>query len=263
MIIINALANILPIGIGRTGDISAKYQNMFTPAPYTFSIWGIIYILMLLFVLYQWNVFGDKSESTELITNLGPLFAISCAINIAWIFTWHNDRILLSTIMITGLLISLIFIQLFTDMTVPSSTVGKIVTAGFDLYLGWIIAAVIANISVLTVSLNWNHFGLSEETWTIMILVIGAAIGILPTLIRQNYLSTIGVIWAYFGIVVKHLSSTGFNSRYTGIIITALIGITIMIAAMLFSAITLDYDIIGKEAAGFVDSRRHYPRNMP
>ena len=64
MITVNFLANVLPLGIGSTGDVSEKYPNLFTPAPVTFIVWGLIYLLLLVFVLYQWGLLDGRKNSS-------------------------------------------------------------------------------------------------------------------------------------------------------------------------------------------------------
>ena len=52
MVIVNFLANGLPINNRSTGQISDTYPNLFAPAGPAFSIWGLIYILLGIYVLY-------------------------------------------------------------------------------------------------------------------------------------------------------------------------------------------------------------------
>lgn len=246
MIIINALANTMPLGYGNTGDISAKYPNLFTPAPITFSIWGVIYLLVAFFISYQFDLFSDQRFANALTDLIGPWFIISCLMNIGWIFSWHFDLTGLSMVFMVGLLLTLTIIT--TDIS-PAAVINmadtnsmpfaaKLCTYAFDIYLGWIVAATIANFSVLLVKVKWNRFGLSEEFWTIIILLIGAAIGALFILTNQRYMSALAIIWAYCGILIKHISPEGYGASYPRIIITAFIGIFIILAAGIIQVTT-------------------------
>lgn len=238
MIVINALANTLPLGQGNTGEISAKYGNLFTPAPITFSIWGVIYIMVALFIIYQF-AFGNNVFSDALIKLVGIWFIVSCIMNIGWIFSWHYDVIWLSLVFMIGLLLSLIIITMklnpnailhITDMkTLPLLT--KICMYTFDIYLGWIVAATIANVSVLLVKNNWNRFGFSEEFWTIAVLIVGALIGMLFIFINHRYLTALAIIWAYCGILVKHISQSGYGGTHPIIIIVAIVGIFVILVS--------------------------------
>lgn len=236
MVVVNILANTIPIGIGNTGEISAQYPNLFTPAPYTFAIWGIIYLLTGIFVLYQWEWFDGGLNSGRVRDRIGPWFAISCLFNIGWIFAWHYDVIWLSVIFIVALLPVLIEItrrEREESMRVIDSLC---VTAGFNIYFGWIIAAVIANISVLLVKIGWGGWGLGEAFWIAAILLIGAAIGFAVILVDRRILSGMSIIWAYIGIIFRHLSEPGSTLGSTLAVMAACTGIAVMICAIILLA---------------------------
>lgn len=228
MVAVNALANLIPLGIGKTGDVSKKYPNLFTPAPYTFAIWGIIYIFMALFVIYQWGILDNTKSGDGIRERIGIWFVISCVFNVSWVFAWHFDVIWLSLIFTVGLLISLIMInrRIADQRITPTGVLGARV--GYDIYFGWIIAATIANVSVLLTQTGWNRFGLSETFWTVSILLVGAVIGSATVLVSHKWLSALTVIWAYAGILVRHLSSSGYGGKYPIIITTTIIGIIII-----------------------------------
>ena len=240
MVIVNALANILPLGIGNTGAVSEKYPNLFTPAPITFAIWGVIYLMMALFLLWQWGILGSKENAENDLHTVGLWFSVSCLANIGWIFAWHFDVIWLSVIMIIALLASLAIIGMEIKRRHRTGLPYFAVNAGFDLYFGWIIAATIANISVLLVSLGWNGFGLSPVLWTCIILVVGALIGALPALKDRKWFSTLAVVWAYAGILIRHIGQGGYAGEYPLVIGFAIIGIVIMLSAMLIKAVGLN-----------------------
>lgn len=229
MVAVNALANVLPIGIGNTGAVSAKYPNLFTPAPATFSIWGIIYLLMALFILYQWGIFGSQESREADLHSVGLLFAVSCALNIGWIFSWHFDLIGLSLVMIILLMIFLAVIGRQISKEERKGLSYMAVNAGFDFYFGWIIAAVIANISVFLVSIGWNRFGLSADFWTVIVLLVGAVIGAAPVFLARKWFSSAAVVWAYVGILIRHISQTGYAGRYPVVIAAAILGIVIIL----------------------------------
>lgn len=242
---VNALANILPLGVGNTGEISSKYPNLFTPAPITFSIWGLIYILLALFVIYQLALFDNTVLADTLVELIGPWFIVSCIMNIGWIFSWHYDVTWLSLLFIIGLLLSLIVITsniLPSDVIkasgmsdLPVSTVACI--AAFDIYLGWITAATIANVSVLLVKLKWTQFGLSPLFWMVVILIVGAILAVLFIITKERYLSALAIVWAYSGILIKHISKNGYGGQYPLIIAVAIACIVIILSTGLVKAI--------------------------
>lgn len=218
MVVVNYLANALPIAGRNTGAVSNSYPNLFAPAAYAFSIWGLIYILLAIYVIYQ-----SKKGKDELVSKVNGLFVLTSLLNIWWILAWHHDWIWLSVILMLGLLFSLIKISKIFKTHTFTRKEKWLVRLPFSVYLGWITVATIANITVFLVSINWNGFGLSEVFWTVLILIVGAIIGSLRTIQNHNVPYGLVLVWAYGAILYKHLSSTGFAKSYPEIILTALL----------------------------------------
>ncbi len=204
---VNALANILPINGLTTGDVSDNYINLFTPAGFTFSIWGLIYTLLGIFVVYQ-LILSFKNQRTHFVEKIGYWFIISNFLNSIWIYTWHNLMISINLIIMLLLLISLIIIYLRLDIgnSRDNKKVKMLVHIPFSIYLGWISVATIANFSAFFVSFNWNGFGLSETFWTVLVLVVAILLGIIFTIRNKDIFYTLVVVWAFIGILSKRLS---------------------------------------------------------
>jgi hypothetical protein len=220
MIATNYLANALPIGGVTTGQASDSLPNLFTPAGLTFSIWGLIYLLVAVYVLYSWGLFGRKrnKKKEKLIAKVDQLFIVNALANISWIFAWHYQIIPLSLVIMVVLLTSLILIADILNKEKFSLLEKVCLRLPFSIYFGWITVATIANVTVLLVSLNWDGFGISEEIWTIAVLLVGAAIGITRAIKDRNIPYMAVLIWAYCGIALKH--ATFYNAQYPNIIIT-------------------------------------------
>lgn len=75
VVVLNVLSNALPINGQTMPEISAKYPSLFTPAGFTFSIWGVIYVALLLFVIYQAL---PSQRNNETIAGISRLFQINC-----------------------------------------------------------------------------------------------------------------------------------------------------------------------------------------
>lgn len=221
MVAVNFMANSLPINNRSTGEISNAYPNLFAPAGPAFSIWGLIYLLLGGYVVYQ---FLKKDEKTEaLLQKINPLFILTSLANISWLFAWHYDYIGLSVVIMATLLILLIKIADLLRAEQFSSWEKFFIRTPFSIYFGWITVAAIANISVFLVSLGWKGWGISDFIWTSIILLVGALIGILRMQKDQNAVYGSVLIWAYFWIVFKHLSASGFDGQYPSIIATAIV----------------------------------------
>lgn len=245
MITVNALANLIPIGGKTTGQISDAYPNLFTPAGISFSIWGIIYVLTGVFILYQWGVFGNAAAGDRLVKNIGALFAISCAANILWILCWHSSAFGPSVLCIAALLASLAAIQQLAGESPPTDFAGTASVIGFGIYFGWIIAATIANVSVWLAASGWDRLGLPETFWTVAVIVIGAAIGALTVTVGRNRAAGAAIIWAYAGILIKHISAAGYAGKYPSVIAAAVTGIVCVLTA---AAIAVAYKALDRWA---------------
>lgn len=226
MVGFNVLAVTLPLAGRDTGSISDSFPNLFAPAGFTFSIWSIIYLLLLVYVIYQFTRTKDG-----LIAKVNRLFIINALLNAAWIFSWHYLFLGISVFIMVGLLFTLIKIadvlraeQLTTQQT-------WLVRLPFSIYFGWITVATIANITTLLVSINWSGFGVSEVFWTVLILLVGTAIGIWRMQIDRFFPYGLVLVWAYGGILAKHVSSAGFAGAYPAVIATVLLCILLQLIA--------------------------------
>ncbi|MFO7637571.1 MAG: tryptophan-rich sensory protein [Clostridia bacterium] len=238
MVILNALANILPINNQTTGGVSDKYPDLFAPAGITFSIWGLIYLLLGLFILYQLGLFTRKDNSHEkAILQTGWLFALSSFANALWIILWHHDMILLSLVMMVAILLCLIGITSKIYKSEPDRMQAWFYKPAFSVYLGWITVASIANVTALLVSAGWNGFGIPEWVWTIAMMAIATVLTFLYIFLKSDIIFSLVVVWAFMGIVLKHV--TVFNSEYIQVIIggslfMGLIGAAILCRLMPF-----------------------------
>lgn len=234
VIAVNYLANALPIGGITTGEASDSLPNLFTPAGITFSIWGVIYLLLAVYVIYSWGLIGKKrnKKTDELIKKVDKIFILNALANISWIFAWHYRYIGVSVLIMIVLLVSLILIANQINNKKLTLTDQICLRLPFSIYFGWITIATIANVSVFLVSLNWDGFGISDEIWTIIVLLVGATIGIWRSIKDKNIPYILVFIWAYAGIIFKHNSMDGFAGQYPNIILTAIICIFFYIGTM-------------------------------
>ena len=202
-IAVNALANALPLNGQNTGEISDRFDVFFVPAGYVFSIWGLIYIGLLAFAVYQ--ALPAQRENPRL-RRIGYLYAGSCLANSIWIFLWHWEVFWLTVIVMLALLVQLImiYVRLGIGRTAVAAAPKWVVHIPFSLYLGWITVATVANLSQFLVAADWGGWGIAPDTWAIIMLLAGAIIATLVSLTRAD-IAYIGVIvWAFVGIAVKH-----------------------------------------------------------
>lgn len=239
MVTVNALANILPINGINTGAAADRYPNLFTPAPLTFAIWGAIYLMLLVYVLFQLLPSKANADSARqvLLEKVGKMFIFSSLLNAAWIFTWHYNLIPISVAVMLLILLSLIRIGWLLREPHGSPKEELALRIPFGLYFGWITVATIANITVLLVQLGWNGFGITPEVWTAIIIAVGALIATATMFSIRNVAYALAVVWAFAGIMNRHLSSEWFGGQYTLVVVVTSISIGVLLAALVATAV--------------------------
>ena len=202
-IVVNILANALPLNGLNTGEISDRFQVFFVPAGYVFSIWGLIYLGLIAFGIYQ---FLPSQRENPRLQRIGYLFVFSCLANITWLFLWHYEIFTLTLVAMLTLL--LLLIAIYLHLGIGRSQVSTLekwsVQIPFSIYLGWITVATIANVTSLLYYLNWSGWGISPEIWTVIMLVVGVVISAAMRITRNEVAYLLVIIWAYIGIFVKH-----------------------------------------------------------
>lgn len=178
-------------------DISAMFPTKITPAGFAFSIWGVIYTLVLISVL--WMIYRHKDKVMgEIINGIAWWFNLSCLANILWTITFSYLKLPMSTILIAVLLGSLVMILI--RLSKIGFKLNSILTLTFGLYSGWVMIATVVNIAASLVQINWNGFGLSESMWASIILLLALVIVFFVTYRTRNSIIPIPVAWAYFAI---------------------------------------------------------------
>ncbi len=224
-IAVNGLANALPLNGQTTGAISDRFKVYFVPAGYVFSIWGVIYLGLIAFAIYQ--ALPSQRENPRL-RRIGYLFALSCLANMLWIFLWHYALFPLTLVVMLALLLLLIAIYLILGIGRTRVPVAEtwLVRVPFSIYLGWITVATIANATALLYYLNWDGFGIRPEIWMVIVLVVATIIASLVSLTRGDVAYMLVIVWALVGIAVKHAATplvAGATWMMTGVTVVMLV----------------------------------------
>lgn len=200
---VNGLANGLPINGVTTGEVSDSFPVLFTPAGYVFAIWGLIYLLLTGFAIYQ---VLPAQQNNPRLERIGYWFVASSFFNSIWIFLWHYGQFLLTMVAMLGLLISLVVIYLRLGIgshRQSSWTEKLLVDLPFSVYLGWISVATVANASVMLYDLGWNGGPIGPQFWTVAVLLVAAGLGIAMILRRGEVAYPLVLAWAFVGITVN------------------------------------------------------------
>lgn len=229
-IIVNSLAIILPLNGKTTSELSDAIPNLFVPAVLTFSIWSIIYLFLIIFMIYQiLDIKKGKSE-TNYIQKIGIWFIVSCLANILWIFLWQYQFVTYSLFAMLLLLFSLIMIYLRLEIGLSKVSLKEklAIHTTISIYLGWITVATIANITAVLVNLGADGLYLGEVAWTILVIIIAGILTVSILINRKDIAYGIVIIWALLGIVIKRLGSDPVYGVQTGIATTAAVVILII-----------------------------------
>ncbi|ASF38034.1 tryptophan-rich sensory protein [Halobacillus halophilus] len=216
VVVVNGLANTLPLNGQTTGEISNRLNVLFTPAGYVFSIWGLIYILLGIWVLRQ---FPASRRDLPIYQAVSGLFVLSCILNSLWIFMWHYNFFGLSVIVMLLLLLTLIRLYIKAE-AVDASFLDRL---PFSVYLGWISVATIANISYYLTYIEWSGFGISASVWTFILLIIATLLAFYILITKNDWVYPLVFVWAFVGIGVQNQDADVPLVVYSSYIFAALI----------------------------------------
>ncbi len=209
-VVVNFMATTGVINGVNTAVISDTNPTLFTPLGYTFSIWGIIYLLLLAYVLVQ--LFSQTLSKDIRMTTIANWFILSSAANVGWIFAWQYSRFGLSVILMAVLLFSLA--RILTLLKGAERTLTNLFSLElpFGLYAGWITVATIANISVFLLDIGWTGFGIPWFIWMVIVLLVAAIIAITATRATLNVAYPAAILWGLTGILARYLPDFRFDT---------------------------------------------------
>jgi len=225
VIVVNALANTLPINGQTTGEISDRFDVYFVPPGYVFSIWGLIYVALVAFTVYQ--ALPSQRENPSL-RRMGYLYALTGVANIAWLLLWHYEQFVWTMVAMAVLLVTLIaiYLRLGIGRQRVSAAESWLVRVPFSLYLGWITVATIANASQLLEYLGWNGWGIAPEWWAVIMLAVATLITLAVSFTRGDIAYVLVIVWAFVGLALKH-------SNTLPVAISAWVGAGIVLLSLL------------------------------
>ncbi len=201
MILVNAMASLLPLNGRTTGEISELYPVLITPSGYVFAIWGLIYLLLAGFLAYTFL----RPEDPRL-NGFHYLFALSCLLNSAWLFAWHWENMSLALTIMLALLATLMFIYANVNYSDRwrSLLAFWLLKLPFSIYLGWISVATIVNVSVTLYAAGWTGWGISPPVWAAIMVLIAAVLALLAVDLRNDRAFALVIIWALTGVGARN-----------------------------------------------------------
>jgi hypothetical protein len=228
---VNYLANAVPLNGQSTAQVSDKFAVYFVPAGYVFAIWGVIYMALMAFVVYQAL---PSQRANPMLRRIGYLFAASCAANCIWLVMWHYEQFALTLVCMVTLLALLITIYLRLDIgRAPISIAERwLVHVPFSIYLGWITVATIANVTDVLYFTGWEGWGIAGQAWAAIMLVAATAIASTVAFSRHDLAYGAVIVWAFIGIAIKQAGEplVFITAIVTAAVVTAITVVTQVIA---------------------------------
>jgi hypothetical protein len=202
VIVVNALANILPINGQNTGEIANRFEVYFQPAGYVFSIWGLIYAGMIAYSIFQ---LLPAQRQNRRLRRIASWYLLASTANVAWLLLWHYEMFTATMAAMAILLLALIaiYLQLRTGRKRPEKSERWLVQVPFSIYLGWISVATIANATAVLDNLGWHGQPLTPEIWTVIMLAIAVILGLLMAARFGDWAYSLVLAWAFAGIAVR------------------------------------------------------------
>ncbi|HUF03960.1 MAG TPA: tryptophan-rich sensory protein [Aridibacter sp.] len=209
-----------------TGAVSDRYLSQITPAGYAFSIWSLIYLGLLLFVIYQAL---PSNRHKEIFKRIRLPFIVNCAANCAWLTAWHYDLMALSVALMLAILVTLAVISIIAKGCTTTSDI-LLIRAPFNLYFGWITVATIANITILLVSLGVESRTAFGSYAGAALILVASAIGIFVRFRLNAFSYAMAIAWGITAIAVK-------QSGNTPVVVAAAVGVVVLLFAALWGIV--------------------------
>lgn len=232
-------------------EISDKYITLITPSPSTFSIWSLIYTLLLISIIVM-IVKRDDLYYKNAVDKITTLFRISCVLNIVWIITFSYLQIELSTLFILGFAITLSLICLRLKEIDDGKHI--LLPLTFGMYTGWLLIATVVNAAASLVKLKWNGFGIDPEIWAGSMLIVSIVLVFIVMRSNRNAVLPLPVAWGFFGIYKFLKAPEGLNGEFSNLQTVALVGSVILIGIAIFQFYENKFALLPKKRV--IDDRR-------
>jgi hypothetical protein len=204
---INAISNFFPVnGLSIGAIANTIFANvLITPANYAFAIWGVIYLGLVAFGIYQLSL---NRRNHPLIQKLRLPIIWASIFQSIWVFQFQLRNYWLSVAFMVGILLSLIVAFLATQQYQSSLSRSEkwYVQIPFSIYFGWISVATIVNVASALYAINWDGWGISPVVWTVIMGAIATLISALITIQYHDIAYSGVIIWALVAIAVRQAS---------------------------------------------------------
>lgn len=219
----NVWANISPPNGATIGAIS---QNTFkdvliTPASYAFAIWGLIYLGLISFAIYQ---ILPAQKGDTLLRKIGYKIAIASGAQIIWVVCFLNRQFGASMMAMICILLPLIGAYACLPFKTRIARWQRwLIRTPISIYLAWISVATILNGALVLEFWQWDGWGISPTIWTVIMLLIAGLITHFISLPRLDFVYGGVFVWALIAIAVKNSATILISGVAIGLSISLVI----------------------------------------
>ena len=192
----NYFTTSLPLNDNTLAELSEKYATLVNPAPYAFSIGGLISLGLIAFAIFQITPAGRRYSA---IDKFSPALWVNLFFNGIWLAFFHFELIWSSLIAMLGVLVSLIYINSIIkneEKAVPSW-----VAWVFQIYFGWITIATVVNFASCFESLNSSVLlAFSERFWFFTLISIATILAFFVLQKFRAFFYSLTIVWSFVAI---------------------------------------------------------------
>lgn len=238
---INIVGAIGQIGIGyfaNVGAVSDEFESPIVPAGYAFAIWGVIFLLLLAYAVYQAL---PAHAADPLLRRIGWFTGLAMLGDTVWTWIFTERHFIIAQIVIfligaCAITALLRYAEWFSSR-VPSTFERWIIGPGVGLLAGWLTAAMFVGFAGTLISQGASNAGSAAEIGGAGLLLFAAGVAALVLIRasagpRQAWVPyAAAVIWAAVGVIVKHLDRSTVVAGVAGLIILAVLGMIAVLIA--------------------------------
>ena len=203
-IYLNYYSNTHPFAGQTMGVVSAKYPTLLTPAGYAFSIWGLIFLALVVYAV--WQLLPGQREISLPDAIAKPLTLASIATGV-WVVLFAYELILLSVGMMLLILGSLIVVYGRTRRRIFAEAAPALAGVPFSLYLGWISVASVINITIGLRQLGWQTAEGVSVVLTLGLIFMVVALGLIMSRVFRDMVFPLVVAWALIAVWMVRLGA--------------------------------------------------------
>jgi hypothetical protein len=208
--------------------VSAKYNSLFVPAGYAFSIWGIIYLASLAYGIVQ---LLPRQRNNMVYNRLNPVFILLNTAGMLWISVFRHELITLSVLFIVLMLVCAMVLFVRSHNSIIHST-SYWLTVPLSLYMGWLSVATLSNIAAWLVSLRFEVESISPTTWVLILVAVTTILTIIISIRYADAVFPLVIAWAIWALRIELQNKQANNTAVLAALVVTLLSVVACIWAI-------------------------------